>query len=223
MIRTTQPELPDNMVSFNHYLNDVASNSNYQYGISSGYTIFQQGLNPDGTPKVRQGNNNKYSIGGLLYFAHDLEHECSFTISENRFSNKKTTTKVYFENIDNHHAKQAFRSIMKHFRLINEKTDLKNKSNPIYRNLDFFEVCPVYVFDALHQIIYQKMVFKFKAYKQFKETYVIVKNNDASLEDGIKAIDNEFFIRYYSQLIEKKDMTEKLTKSEKQIVKMYYY
>ena len=55
------------------------------------------------------------------------------------------------------------------------------------------------------------------------ELYVIVKNTDESFDAGMKMIDNEFYKRYYSKVIEKKDTTEKLTKSEKQIVKMYYY
>lgn len=216
-------DLPDNMASFNYYLKHSVSNINYRYQISSGYTIVQEAVNPDGTPKIRSGYDRFYAIGNLTYFQHDSEHECSFDIKPNLLSKKESPRKVYFENVDNYHAKQFFKVITNHLRLINKGDEINKKKNPVYANLDHIEIYPVYVYHSLHGNIYQKIVLKFKKYKEFPELYIIVKNNEYSFENAVKMIDNEFFIRYYSQLIDKKDTTEKLTKSEKQIVKMYYY
>lgn len=112
---------------------------------------------------------------------------------------------------------------MQHLKQINVGNDINKKRNPFYCNINLFEICPVYVFDSKKQQVYQKIIFKFKRHELMDELYVIVKNTDESFTAAMKIVDNEFYKRYYSKVIQKKDMTETLTKSEKQIVKMYYY
>lgn len=223
MDKNTLQHLSDNMLSFNYYLNNVVSNNNYKYSISSGYSIVQHLLGADGSVIKRPGYNDRYAIGNLLYFQHDTEFECSFKIDQSKLSKKRSNIKIYFENIDDFHSREVFKVMRMHLKLINAGSALHNKRNPAYEDIDSFEIFPLYVFNSLRQVIYQKIIIKFKSFKEFKDVYVIVKNNDESLSNAIKIIDNEFYIRYYSKLIEKKDKTEKLTKSEKQIVKMYYY
>lgn len=210
------------MESFNSYLKDVISDGRYHYSISSGYSIKVQLLTPSGDIRYRHDEPFQFTVGNLLYFYHDLEHECSFIIDEPS-SKKNLHYKFDFKNIDDIYAKQAFLRIMNHLKNINAGSEINTKRKPIYSNLNMFEICPVYVFDSIKQQIYQKIIFKFKPYGLFEELYVIVKNTEESFKASMKVIDNEFYKRYYSKIIEKKDVTDKLTRSEKQIVKMYYY
>jgi len=206
---------------FNDYLLNDTSNHCYRYHIAAGYSIVQERINPDGTPKLSDGFDQYYPIGRLFYFKHDTEHECSFEISKKFLSTKPSKNKVYLGHIDNLYAKQSFRLILNHLRLIN--TDIPNRLLLGYYDFEQFEIFPVYVFDSLKKQVYQKIIFKFKAFQQFPECFVVVKNDKDSFETARNNIDNQFFIRYYSKVIEKKGATDKLTKSEKQIVKMYYY
>lgn len=210
------------MESFNSYLKDVISDGRYHYSISFGYSIKVQLLTPSGDIRYRKDEPFQFTVGNLLYFYHDLEHECSFIIDEAP-SKKNLHYKFDFNNIDDLYAKQAFIRIMEHLKNINAGSEINTKRKPIYSNLNMFEICPVYVFDSIKQQIYQKIIFKFKAYGLLEELYVIVKNTEDNFNAAMKVIDNEFYKRYYSKIIEKKDVTDKLTRSEKQIVKMYYY
>jgi len=210
------------MESFNSYLKDVISDGRYHYSISFGYSIKVQLLTPSGDIRYRKDEPFQFTVGNLLYFYHDLEHECSFIIDEEP-SKKNLRYKFDFNNIDDLYAKQAFIRIMEHLKNINAGSEINTKRKPIYSNLNMFEICPVYVFDSIKQQIYQKIIFKFKAYGLLEELYIIVKNTEDNFNAAMKVIDNEFYKRYYSKIIEKKDVTDKLTRSEKQIVKMYYY
>jgi hypothetical protein len=207
------------MESFNTYLKDVISDSRYHYSIASGYAIKAKSLANSDVVRFRDSQILEFTVGNLLYFHHDLDHECSFIIDEKPLK----TIKSIFNNIDNYHAKKAFLSIMKHLKNINEGNAINKKRKPFYSDIPFFEIFPVYVFDASEQRVYQKVILKFKRHNLMDELYVVVKNNDKSFNDAMKIIDNEFYKRYYSKIITKNDTTEKLTKSEKQIVKMYYY
>lgn len=206
---------------FNDYLLSNVSNHCYRYHVGSSYTIVQERINPDGTPCLFNGYEQYYAVGRLFYFKHDTEYEYSFEISKNCLSKKPSTSKIYLGDVENHFARKVFRLICSHLRLIN--ADIPKRFSLSYFDFDQFEIFPFYVFDSLKKQIYQKIIFKFKAYHQFPEHLVVVQNDVDSFERAMKDIDNQFFIRYYSKIIEKKDMTDKLTKSEKQIVKMYYY
>lgn len=210
------------MESFNSYLKDVISNERYHYSISAGFSIKAQALTPSGEIRFRGSEALQFTVGNLLYFKHDLDHECSFIIDE-KPSKKNLNYKFSFTNIDDIHTKKAFLLFMQHLKQINVGNDINKKRNPFYCNINLFEICPVYVFDSKKQQVYQKIIFKFKRHEMMDELYVIVKNTDESFIEAMKIVDNEFYKRYYSKVIEKKDMTETLTKSEKQIVKMYYY
>lgn len=210
------------MESFNSYLKDVISNGRYHYSISAGYSIKVQLLTSSGELRYRDGEPFQFTVGNLLYFYHDLEHECSFLIDEAP-SKKNLRYKFDFDKVDDNYAKKAFLRIMQHLKNINAGNEINTKRKPIYINLNMFEICPVYVFDSIKQQIYQKVIFKFKSYGLLEELYVIVKNTEDSFNASMKIIDNEFYKRYYSKVIEKRDATDKLTQSEKQIVKIYYY
>lgn len=222
MIELKPTIIQEYMESFNSYLKDVISNGRHYYSISSGYSINVQMLTSTGDIRYRGDVPFQFSVGNLLYFKHDLDHECSFIIDE-KPSKQNLHYKFEANNIDDRHAKEAFLLFMKHLKQINEGNDINNKRKPFYCNINLFEICPVYVFDSKKQQIYQKIIFKFKHHGLMDELYVIVKNTDDSFNAAMKIIDNEFYTRYYSKVIEKKDTTETLTKSEKQIVKMYYY
>lgn len=210
------------MESFNSYLKDVISNERYHYSISAGFSIKAQALTSSGEIRFVGSEALQFTIGNLLYFNHDLDHECSFMIDE-KPSKKNLQYKFEFKDIDDVHSKKAFLLFMQHLKQINISNDINKKRKPFYSNINLFEIFPLYVFDSKKQQVYQKIIFKFKRHEMMDELYVIVKNTDESFDAGMKMIDNEFYKRYYSKVIEKKDTTEKLTKSEKQIVKMYYY
>lgn len=70
------------MESFNSYLKDVVSNGRYHYSISSGFSIKAQALTSSGEILLRGNEALQFTVGNLLYFKHDLDHECSFIIDE---------------------------------------------------------------------------------------------------------------------------------------------
>lgn len=70
------------MESFNSYLKDVISNERYHYSISAGFSIKAQALTSSGEIRFVGSEALQFTIGNLLYFNHDLDHECSFMIDE---------------------------------------------------------------------------------------------------------------------------------------------